>query len=398
MKLLKLENNLLNFLVRNNLYIFFIFVTIFGFGLRYSGRAFKSNDALMCLIPWYETIKANGGFSALKTQVGNYGIPYQTIIAAFTKIPYFSGFIMYKILSCFFDYVLAFGVGMIIYNGDGKQKSPVKAVLAYSAVIASPAVVLNSSVWAQCDSIYTAFCILSIYFMIKKRYNFSFAFFGIAFGFKLQAIFILPFILIYYVLERKFSILTLAVSVISYVMMCVPALAFGRNYKSIWEIYMRQTEKYPQMYMNYPSFWVLVGDRYDILKTIAILTTIFILGAGLLILIRKRNFKLDIQNFIAVALWSVWACVLFLPAMHERYGYLIDILSIIWYFMTFKFLWLPIICNFLSVCTYCSYLFDYRPVSLEVLALINVGVWIYFSYFLFKDGLVQGRQIECSNK
>lgn len=43
-----------------------------------------SGDMEVFLIPWYNTIKENGGLLSLKYNVGNYNILYQEIIGGFT--------------------------------------------------------------------------------------------------------------------------------------------------------------------------------------------------------------------------------------------------------------------------------------------------------------------------
>lgn len=60
-----------------------------------------------------------------------------------------------KIVSIIVDYVLAAGAGLLVYELAGKDR--LKAGITYSVVILLPTVILNSSGWAHCDSIYAAF-------------------------------------------------------------------------------------------------------------------------------------------------------------------------------------------------------------------------------------------------
>jgi len=52
--------------------------------------------------------------------------------------------------------------------------------------------VMNSGVWGQCDSIYATFCAASLVSLVRGRPWAASAWFGVAFAFKLQAIFLLP--------------------------------------------------------------------------------------------------------------------------------------------------------------------------------------------------------------
>lgn len=61
----------------------------------------------------------------------------------------------------------------------------------------------------------------------------------------------------------------------------------------------------------------------------AIILTIVILDIGLyVILLHKKSLRTPV-TLINTAIWSVWSILLFLPAMHERYTYLLDILLVI---------------------------------------------------------------------
>ena len=70
---------------------------------------------------------------------------------------------------------------------------------------------LNSAAWGQCDSIYAAFCLGSLYFLLRGRTWWACVFFGLALSFKLQAIFFLPALLIVLVVNRQRLLALLAV-------------------------------------------------------------------------------------------------------------------------------------------------------------------------------------------
>ena len=42
-------------------------------------------------------------------------------------------------------------------------------------------------------------------------------------------------------------------------------------------------------------------------------------------------------SFFALAAWSAWTCLLFLPAMHDRYGYLPDALLVLLCFLDSRY-------------------------------------------------------------
>ena len=152
------EKKILEWLQKNITPLFLIFITFLSVIIRFSLLDGISGDLTGFLLPWFEEIKAYGGFSTLSQQIGDYNIPYQTIIACFTYLP-FEPTYMYKFLSCTFDYLLAITVGLIVYSFSNENRQ-FRGILAYCCIILSPVVFFNSSYWAQCDAIFSFFSII----------------------------------------------------------------------------------------------------------------------------------------------------------------------------------------------------------------------------------------------
>lgn len=149
------------------IYIAFVAVLLLGILIRMSFRRFVSGDAQLYLIPWYEEIKNNGGLNGLGIQVGNYNLLYQFFIAIFTYLP-INALYSYKIFSIIFDIALALMGALWVKN---IWKADIwKIFLAFTLIFISPIVILNSSLWAQCDSIYCYFCILTLYLLFQRKY------------------------------------------------------------------------------------------------------------------------------------------------------------------------------------------------------------------------------------
>ena len=191
----KVERLIVEWLDRHLTVIFIVAVSVCGILIRFMFRNFESGDSKAFLLPWWEEINNNGGIRALKYQTGNYNMLYQFLIAIMTYLP-IKPLYQYKILSGIFDYLLALGVGYMSYNLTNKDMT--KGVLAYAVTLMSPLVIFNSAAWAQCDSIYVFFIVLSLILLMDEHYGISFFMLGVAFSFKLQTVFILPFFIFYY--------------------------------------------------------------------------------------------------------------------------------------------------------------------------------------------------------
>lgn len=381
----KVEKKFFDFVKNNILTILFFSVTLFAIAIHFCGIGFQSGDYKSFLKPWWTIIKSSG-ITGLSKQVGNYNIPYQIITFIMTLFPWDS-LIAYKSLSIIFDFVLAGGVMLLVKELTG---SKIWALVGYSLTICSITVLLNSSFWGQCDSIYVAFIILAIYFLIKDKTALSFVMLGLAFAFKLQMIFILPVFLFYYVLSRKVSILHFLIIPAVDIVLCLPAVILGRNIVDIFTIYLGQTDYGKQIQMNCPNIYALMCNGKDtqfyyLFKTYSILITVVILGFILALFIYKKVDIKDKKAFLMTAVWTVFTCIMFLSSMHERYSYLLDILLIVYAVSYRKNIIPAILCSLISLRGYCSYLFTFNVVENQHAALVYIGVYLYLTYVLVKE-------------
>lgn len=382
----KTESKVIDFIKKHILLFLLVAVTIIAIALRACGMDFKSDDFNSFLNPWWSVIQLND-FNGLATQVGNYNIPYQIIIYLMTLLPLKSLY-AYKIVSIIFDFVLAFSSAALVYS-VAKGNKQLKAAITYSAVLLSATVIFNSSFWAQCDSIYTSFIILAILFLHKDKPILSFVFLGIAFAFKLQTIFIFPVLLYYWIATKKISILHFFIIPAVDVIMCLPEIIMGRPFADIVTIYAEQTDYGKLIQMNCPNFYALMCDGNDmtyyyLFKQFSVLLTIAVLGIMMCIIVYKKVDLKNIETFLLTSAWTVFTCIMFLSSMHERYGYLLDIILIVYAVVSAKRLWIPIVSTLISLRGYCYYLFSYELISLKVTAVIYTALYVYVTFLLVK--------------
>lgn len=345
------------------------------------------------LTPWFEEIKAHGGLASLSTQIGDYNILYQTIIALMTYLD-IPCIYQYKFLSIVFDFVLAIGVAYFIAYPDkssnpladvqDKETRQVQFNLAYTIVLFLPTVVLNSAYWGQCDSIFTSLLVLFMAFLHKKKFLSAFTLYGIAFAFKFQSILLLPFVICYYFYKKDFSIGWLFVSIVVFYLCNSIGLFYGRTVLEPFEIYFSQTETYSFMYLNIHSFWMLIGDNYEHLKSFALICTLILCGIGLYLILSGKK-KLDThEQFLHTAAWFLWTCILFLPAMHERYTYALDIVLLMLCFKNSTYVKYAALSILLSCITYGGYLF-HSGTPEKVGAFLYVISWVHFSTTILRS-------------
>lgn len=382
----QLEKKILQFCERHIDILSILGASIMGILIRWSLRYFHSGDASYYLLDWYEQIKSSGGFRGLGEQVGTYNVLYQTIIAFFTYLP-INPLIAYKLLSVIFDYILAGMTGYFVYHYFGEPRKW-KGILAYTLVLLSPIVFVNSAMWGQCDSIYAAFMILSFLMMVDEKYTKSLIFLGIALAFKLQAAFLLPLYLFIYFYKRRFSILKFAILPVVLWLSSLPGILAGRHILDVFLIYYRQSRTDALLTIMYPSFWVLFTQNeldlfYDDLKPIAMLFTIGVLAIWMVYWLLQKV-ELNAPNMVGMALISFYTCILFLPGMHERYGFVYEILALIYVFYNSRSVWLLIVLNAISFSTYGQYICDW-DMNLMPYSIVNVIAYIGYAYLLVQQ-------------
>lgn len=384
----KFEKKIIEFIQKNIFKIFFIIISITGLLIRYPLRNIYGPD-MNAYIGWLEQAREYGGIKSLSQSVGAYNMLFQTIFAFLSYIPGNPVYIM-KGFSIFFDYVLAIAVSGVVYailkDYEERDRS-LRVVISYTAILFSPGVLFNSSVLGQTDSSYVAFLLLSLLALLYDRCILGFCLFGVAIAFKLQAIFLFPFLLFYYFYKKSFSIMPFFLIPIIMVVLSLPKILNGRSIKEIITIYSVQTKEGATMYTGYPSFWCFLSDKHGgdfkdfyRYKIVAIIFAVVILAILMLILLTKMK-EMTMRNMIYCAFILAYTCVLFLPSMYERYGYLYEVLAIA--IACFKKKTIPLVLILQIMISY-RYIGN-SPFSLQIWSYINIAIYMTYIFILMKE-------------
>jgi Gpi18-like mannosyltransferase len=349
-----------------------------GIWLRMRGLTYVTSDMRDFLFRWYDIILRRGGFMALKdTAFSNYTPPYLYLIALSTYIPAIPKIIAIKSFSVVFDVVCAVTVFFIMRVMHGKFLSWAAAI----AVFLAPSVWVDSAWWGQCDSIYTAFLLLSLLFLLKRKPWAAMVLYTVAFSFKLQAIFLAPFILLM-LISRKIPWKTLVVVPVVLCLMMLPTLIAGQSLLKSLNIYLTQIDTFNRLSMNAPSIFAFFPNQrmsqFAFIGFMAAGTfTLAYLGLGW----SRRN-ELTSQRMLLLAAISLLMLPLLLPRMHERYFYpaaIVAILAVsnIWYGM------IALAVQFATVFSYAPYLLHKNLLPMSWLTIINLASLLVLIAFCF---------------
>lgn len=346
-----------------------------------------SGDYMDCLEPWVEYYRQNGIVKGLAETMGSYYVPYNLFLAVIAFLPgqpwtYIAG------LSIIFDYISAFFIYLIariIAEENGVSKS--NAAIAALTVLLLPATIFNGALWKQCDSIYSCFVIISIFYAMKKKYNLSLLMLGIGFIFKLQAIYLFPmFVILYIFREKGLSLFHFLWIPVMYLLGGLPAIFSGRRILDVYDIYWHQAnyEGFNAMTMGMPNLYSFGLTDYPALNMPAVLVTlcIFIFMACIL---QKYKQQLDNTNLLSVSIWCLWTCIMFLPAQHERYNFPVLILLTSFYLVTnIRKCWPALVINVISCFQYGNYLFKFPYPNNALMAVFHMAAYLYVTYDLLK--------------
>lgn len=378
--MLKIERVVIDWADRHKVRIFVVAVSILALMMRIYTKDSQSADYYWILRIWYDEIVENGRLAAIGTQVGDYNVAYQFIVALLSYLP-ISSLVLYKGLSIVFDYLLAFAVGLLTF--ELKQRTNrLYFVLGYTMTLILPTVFINSAVWAQCDSIYVFFCVMCIYCLIgektRRKTILGFVSLGLAFAMKLQAIFILPFLCYHYIIEKKHSLIYLIIPV--GINVIIPMLC-GRGPLETVRIYLTQSDEYHNMTMNIGNLWSIITEGYDMMHKSAVILTVLILGIALLALLYRKDFFM--KNRLMILLWTIWTCVMFLPAMHDRYAYMLEVLFIVAVLMDIRLWPYAFVAEVATLLHYSGYLWN-LPLENDLSIYIAVAYFAGYACFTAK--------------
>ncbi|MFF7453617.1 hypothetical protein [Kitasatospora sp. NPDC008115] len=347
-------------------------------------------DFTFFLAHWYRTLDENGGFLALKESgFSDYNVPYLYLLAALTYLP-FSALTGIKLVSIVFDLLLAFFAFRIVALRHPRPDDW-QPIAAGGAVLLLPTVAINSGWWAQADSIYTSFIVGSVYFVLRHRPWWACAMLGFALAFKLQTVFVLPFLLVLLAVRRIPWHTLLAIPGV-YLALDVPAVLLGADPVKLLTVYARQTGTYQQLTLNAPSVYQFIDQPASAEQAANIRTAgVMIAGAVVLTLVtlavlsragqaawRRGEGHVALSDDLVVLLATCSAIVVpfLLPSMHDRYFYVADVLTLIAAFLLPHRLWFaPFLTQLSSLATYMAFL---RPPSVEFAAEYNYSVrtWV----------------------
>ena len=340
---------------------------------------FVSEDFIYFLGPWSDHIRRRG-LMILGSEFSDYQPAYLYLLALTNMLPIPTLWSV-KAIPIAADFVLAWFVFRVVRLGIPTGD---RAVAAGLAALFVPTVVMNSSVWGQCDVLFTTALVATLYYLLAGRRAATCVAYGIAISLKLQAVFFAPILVLAWMKGRlRFRDLLLVPAV--HLLTLHPALYLGRSIPSALGIYFKQTQTYKVLQMGAPNLYQWIANSfYDVVLPIGV----GLAGAAAILVLAamaRSSRDADVDFWVSASLAFLLLLPALLPAMHERYFYAADVFSVIYVFYFPKRAFVAVAVVLASVTAYVPYLFS-RPAPLKLAAVALIACTGFVLYTALRGG------------
>ena len=363
----------------------FAAVLLLGAFIRYSFLPLMVADMEFLNLGWYAAIKSGGMSAVFAPELQwNYSALYLYLWTLTAHLfPKADDMMVLKCVSVMMEVGMLTAALLLLWQTLPVKRRAFGLFTGFTLLWLCPIAILNASGWGQNDTIYVALSLFSLWLLLRDRPAWSMVAFGLAIGFKIQAVFLLPLLLLLWFLrEKRFSMLWFLLIPAVWVATGVPMALLGQSPLYAVTVYLGQTDLYAKATFNSPNLFALMGDalgtkaaglgmwqRYGLALAVAAL-------GGMAVWMIRQNRRLANRVILLAGAWCVLCCVFFLPRMHERYGLAGEMLLLIWAVALWKprgftlmlWGWLP------TVSAYCEYMFRKPIFSLQVGGAMNLAL------------------------
>lgn len=301
------------------------------------GGLYHGHEADMsCFISWADSVFNDGFHKFYESMTEGYppGYIYILYVIGWLRhifsIPWDSA--LSDILTKMPNILTDLGMGFLIYKVACEKFRETGAALLAAVYLFCPAILLDSVVWGQTDSIYVVFIAWMFYLIAKKKLIPSYFLFALAILLKPQAMMFAP-VLIYGIIDhvfledfnwKKFGI-NLGSGLLAILCMVIAVLPFGLQ--RVISLYTNTVGSFEYASVNAYNFWTLCGKNWIPQDTVGFglkyqtWGTIFILlviAAATIVSFRCKKTPAKYPYTGAILIIGIF---MFSVRMHERYMY-----------------------------------------------------------------------------
>lgn len=388
--MMKWEARLVDSIKRNILWWAAGAAALLGIFIRYSFLPLLVADMEFFFTIWHDTAR-DGGLAAAAIE-SSWSALYLYLLTLVSKLG-LESITAVKLIPLAFELLLVAGACLLVYQVSPAGKKQLYTTIAFVLLCVHPVLLLNGAGWGQADICYAAFSVLAVWMLLRGKSIGAMVCLGLSLALKLQAVFILPLFVIYYFCEKNFSIWQFLIVPAVWVLSGVPMALVGQSPLYAITCYIGQAETYNIPTFNCPNLFALLGDALSgkqliqgMLSRYGMVLAICALGGMAAWLIAKKVHLAD-RAVLLLGAWCVLVCIFFMPRMHERYGFVGEVLLLCWAACLgkprgFAYTLLGILP---TVSAYCKYMFRNPIFSLQIGAALNLVLLGLLTWELLRE-------------
>ncbi|GIW59616.1 MAG: hypothetical protein KatS3mg087_0682 [Patescibacteria group bacterium] len=264
---------------------------------------------------------------------------YALYVALLSFWPWVSVEFLFKMLPIVAD-MLSIGVlyltieRMLRVAIEDKAKREIVAIFGAGSYALAPFTTINAAVWGQMDALFTLFLALTLYFFAKQNLYLAAICYAVSLVIKPHGLFLALPIVMYFLLQKKYLLLW---SLAGYTFVAIFLLtypAYGINFLGgMYGSINNNLEAYAYNSLNVYNFWGMFGFYLNSqepvvgplnMNTLGYILTVIAYGGGLWSMYSLRKVLNAKHSLIVLSYYLgyfIFASIMFLPKMHERYYY-----------------------------------------------------------------------------
>lgn len=285
--------------------------------------------------------------------------------------------------------------GFFIYKLAHKKFSDGLSALFAALYLINPAVILNSSLWGQVDTVYTILIALMIYLVSEKRMILSYFVFALCIFVKPQAFIFTP-IIIYGIVENVFLpkfnkdafVKNLIFGLGAIALIFVISLPFGIGH--VFEQYKATLSSYPHLTVNAFNIWGALGQNWAALNgftsALGYIALAAIVAFSAYVFFKSKNKG---KYYFAGAILS-FATFMLSTKMHDRYAFPTMLLLLLAFLTTESFedyiLYLAVSLSQFFNTAWVLFIYEqdinkyFKSPVVNIASFVNIAVLIYMIY------------------
>lgn len=326
------------------------------------------------------------------------------------NLDYYSGFYVFlvKLPAILCDLF----AGGLIYHMAKKHFTGKSAVIISCFYLLNPAIIINSSIWGQVDSVYTLFVILMCYFVYQKKLPYAYFAFGLGILIKPQMLIFSP-ILLYGIIDQVFLedftkkkfVVNLAIGLSAIGVIALLAMPFGLS--DVIGQYTDTITSYPYASINAYNIWTVFGLNWvDQTGKFLFLTynqwgTLFIILVIAIATYISFKLKNNKSKYFYLAGFIITGIFTLSVRMHERYMFPALILLLLTYVIRPRkeILYLYISLSIIHLYNVAHVLFKFDPLNFSSKAMVPIMIGIAtvlaFGYLLYYTLVIYIKDNDC---